>query len=210
MLKMSVNIILLSVFFLSGCSTSYYITTKPSGADVTIMNKIHGVSPYSVKYSNSGGKTVNCIIKKDGYKTISTTLGPQGGSIHFDLEDLSPTTFVKTFEPAWASVQIRKDYSFDSAWNNVLDLFVRKFDIAILEKESGYVRTNWVYTWTGSLRDDYRVRVTAKFNPERNKVDIKSEANYKRPNGGWVQGSDTALLQTLKADVMGSIGRISR
>jgi hypothetical protein len=79
----------------------------------------------------------------------------------------------------------------------------------VLSKENGYMRTTWLYSWTGQLRQDYRVRVTIKFSPDHKKVDVKSEANYQSKNG-WITGSDTALLQTLKTDLMSTVGRVTR
>ncbi len=55
----------------------------------------------------------------------------------------------------------------------------------------------------------YSERVTIKFSFDKSKVEIKSEADYQRASG-WVIGSDTALLQTLKADIMGIVGRVTR
>lgn len=120
-----------------------------------------------------------------------------------------PGSFVKTMEPGWVTIEVREDISYDKAWAGVVDLIVRKFEAEILSKENGYLRTTWLYTWMGELREDYRVRVTVKFAPDRIKVDIKSEANYLR-EGNWIIGSDTAVLQTLKADIMGIVGRVTR
>ncbi|MHA1228208.1 MAG: hypothetical protein ACTSPV_15800 [Candidatus Hodarchaeales archaeon] len=86
---------------------------------------------------------------------------------------------------------------------------MKKFDLEILSKENGYLRTGWLYSWTGELREDYRVRVTIKFSRDRSKVEVKSEANYLTEKG-WIIGSDTALLRTLKTDIMGTIGRVTR
>ena len=54
-----------------------------------------------------------------------------------------------------------------------------------------------------------RVRVTLKFNPERDNVQVKSEAQYGGP-GNWVLGYDSQLISTLKTDLMGQIGRVTR
>jgi hypothetical protein len=221
--------ILLTVFLLAGCgSTKYTITTNPIGADVEVNKIPRGMSPIFVEYSNKRSKSVPLRIRKDGYKTIDTMLGPSGGVINFNLEKFEansnteiiiidnsspeprfPSSFVRTLEPSWASIQLSKNITYLTSWNHVLDIFIRKFDIAFMEKRSGYIRTNWIHTSTGTVRADYRVRVTAKFNVEKTKVDIKTEANYQQGNG-WVQGSDTDLLQTIKADVMGAVGRITR
>jgi hypothetical protein len=53
------------------------------------------------------------------------------------------------------------------------------------------------------------VRVTIKFSPDHRKLDVKSEAQF-HTNTGWVLGTDEALLQTLKTDIMGSVGRSTR
>jgi hypothetical protein len=57
--------------------------------------------------------------------------------------------------------------------------------------------------------ENYRVRVTAKFSPDHTKVEVKSEAEYGGA-GRWIAGYDTRLLETLKTDIMGNIGRTTR
>jgi hypothetical protein len=116
-----------------------------------------------------------------------------------------PTTFIKTFEPTWATIELREDVTYDKAWQSLLDILIRQFDIEMSQKENGYVRTGWVYTWTGAYTEWYRVRVTAKFSENRRILEIKSEAYYK----DYV-GTDTRLLETIKTDIMGTIGRITR
>jgi hypothetical protein len=122
---------------------------------------------------------------------------------------MAPESFIKSMEPAWASMEIRTDVPYDKAWSSVVDLLVKRFDLEILEKDDGYIRTSWLYTWTGEMRENYRVRVTIKFNERKTKVEVKSEAHYGGA-GKWVVGSDTRLLSTFKTDIMGSIGRTTR
>jgi hypothetical protein len=59
------------------------------------------------------------------------------------------------------------------------------------------------------VRENYRVRVTAKFSPDHKLVEIKSEAEYGGA-GDWISGYDTRLLETIKTDVMGKVGRTTR
>lgn len=128
----------------------------------------------------------------------------------------APKTFVKTMEPSWATVELREDMQFEDAWNKVVDMLVKRFDLEMLSKNDGYMRTTWLYTWTGALTDYYRVRVTIKFAPDKKKVEVKSEAEYYEMSqwpgqpGQWVQGTDTKLLETLKTDIMGTVGRTTR
>ncbi len=122
---------------------------------------------------------------------------------------MAPKTFVKTMEPTWATVELRTDVPFDTAWAAVVDTLVKRFDLEVLSKNDGYIRTGWLYTWTGKVMENYRVRVTAKFSPDQTKCEIKSEAEYGGA-GRWVMGYDSRLLATIKTDVMGTIGRTTR
>lgn len=122
---------------------------------------------------------------------------------------VAPQSFVKTLEPTWASVELRTEVDYDQAWEVIIDTLVKRFDLEVLSKENGYFRTNWLYTWTGRLNERYRVRVTGKFSPDRKKVELKSEAEF-GGSGYWVQGYDTRLLNTIKSDIMGTIGRTTR
>jgi hypothetical protein len=122
---------------------------------------------------------------------------------------MAPRSFVKTLEPAWTSVELRSDVSYDQGWETVIDTLVKRFDMEVLSRQDGYARTTWLYTWTGKVDENYRVRVTAKFSPDRKKVELKSEAEYGGP-GSWRMGYDSRLLETIKSDIMGSIGRTTR
>ena len=108
-------------------------------------------------------------------------------------------------EPTWTSIELQEDLSFDKAWETVLDILIRKFDIEVSQKDNGYIRTGWLYTWTGNYTKKYRVRVTIKFQYEKGSIDIKSEAYYNDR-----VGFDNNLLQTIKTDIMGTVGRITR
>jgi len=127
----------------------------------------------------------------------------------------APTTFVRTMEPSWNTVEIRKDVSGDQAWDAVVDLAARRFDIEVLSKEDGYLRTGWLYSWTGKINQFYKVRSVIKFSPSKNKVEVKSEAQYYRPGiagigQGWLMGTDERLTSTMRTDIMGKVGRTTR
>jgi len=122
---------------------------------------------------------------------------------------IAPNTFVKTMEPTWGSIELRTDVTYEQAWETVVDTLVKRFDMEVLSRQDGYIRTNWIYTWTGTIDENYRVRVTAKFPSDRKRLDIKSEAEFGGP-GRWAMGYDTRLLETIKSDIMGKIGRTTR
>ena len=120
-----------------------------------------------------------------------------------------PKYFVKAIDGGtWSSILIREDLTYDRAFNEVIDICAKRFEMDMISKEGGYGRTNWIYTWNtkGKHTKKYRVRVSFKFSPDRTKVDIKTEAEY----GGdprWIRGFDTRLLQTIKQDISGVVAR---
>ena len=74
-----------------------------------------------------------------------------------------------------------------------------------------FITTGWVYNWNkkGAYTQKYRVRATIKLSPSGENLDIKSEAQY-GGQSGWKSGFDDRLLQTLKSDISGVIGRVAR
>ena len=128
----------------------------------------------------------------------------------------APKTFVKTMSPGWSAIEIREGITYEVAWESVVDLIARKLDIEILSREDGYLRTGWLYSWTGKLTEVYKVRAVVKFSPNKKVVEIKSEAQYFTKGtcftfgAGWVMGTDERLTTTLKTDIMGKVGRTTR
>lgn len=122
-----------------------------------------------------------------------------------------PESFVQGVEPTWASIEIKEEINAEKAWQEVVDVLAKKFELEMISREGGYVRTSWIYTWwkVGELTSNYRVRAIVKFSADWKKVDIKTEANYLRGDV-WVVGFDTRLLQTVKTDIMGVVGRTTR
>lgn len=123
----------------------------------------------------------------------------------------TPESFVQATEPTWASIEIREDMSSEKAWQEVVDVLAKKFELEMISREGGYVRTSWIYTWwkVGEFTTNYRVRAIVKFSADWETVDIKTEANYLKGNI-WIVGFDTRLLQTIKTDIMGVVGRTTR
>ncbi len=120
-----------------------------------------------------------------------------------------PASFLHTPEPGWATIELRQDLDGDDAWEQVVDILARRLELEMVARDGGYVRTSWLYTWLGDYSENYRVRVIAKFSPDGKTVGVKSEANYLTKNG-WLVGTDTQLLETIKTDVMGVVGRTTR
>lgn len=120
----------------------------------------------------------------------------------------APKSFKKAYDGGnWSTVMVREDLSYDRAFGEVMDVIGRQFELDMISKEGGYLRTNWIYTWNkkGKYTEKYRTRVVIKFSSDKSRVDIKSEAEF----GGeprWEKGFDTALLTQVKQDIMGVVG----
>lgn len=139
------------------------------------------------------------------FRTLSAAVLAGG----LGLAGCMPENFIQTTEAGWCSVEIG-NLSYDDAWNRCVDVVARKFDLdAPLSKDSGYLRTCWMYNWTGAPTPTYRVRATLKFSPDRKTVDIKTEAEC-ASGGRWVAGTDTRLTETMKSDIMGVVSRTTR
>lgn len=120
-----------------------------------------------------------------------------------------PRSFSSHSPPGWTSIEIRDGVGYDRAWQAVNSFLVRDFDLALVEKEIGYVRTEWLNYWTGIYLENYRVRAMVKFSDRRDKIEVKTEAFHF--NGkSWVPGTDSRLAANLTTGLMGLVGRTIR
>lgn len=122
---------------------------------------------------------------------------------------MAPQSFTKMAEPGWSAIEIREGMSYDESWRIVFNLLSRTFDIDVAMKEEGYLRTEWLYSWSGRYDPAYTVRITVKFSDDRKRLDVKSEALL-GIGTSRVLGVDTRLASTVKTDLMGTIGRTTR
>lgn len=117
-----------------------------------------------------------------------------------------PSGFIQTTEVGWSTIQIRGDVTFEKAFEEVLDVVAKRFEMDVISKEGAYARSQWSYRWGAIEGSSYRTRVTFKFSPDKTKVDLKTEAEWAVGNR-WLVGYDTRLLETIKQDIMGVVGR---
>lgn len=123
----------------------------------------------------------------------------------------STTDFVQTSVVSWSSIPLRDNISVDEAWDEVIDVIAKKFEMELISKDGLYARTGWFYTWNlkGVYTRNYRNRVIIKFSPDKETVNVKAEAQYGK-RGKWKNGFDSRLLRTIKQDIMGVVGRTTR
>lgn len=127
------------------------------------------------------------------------------------LVGCAPKTFVKS-SPGWKVIELREGLSdkYDEAWQTTVDTVARDWDIEIIDKDSGYLRTAWLHGISGGSYERYRGRITVKYPkvvaPE--KVEVKTEAQWleDRPLG-WVSGFDTSFERDVFTALSGRLGR---
>jgi len=124
-----------------------------------------------------------------------------------------PDTFQRTLDEAgvWKTIEVREDLSKDDLWRSVVDSIAQKFDLEVVEKDSGYLRTSWKYTAVrGHITPMYRSRIVLKIpGGSREIVQVKCESNWTQ-GYGWIVGYDTRVLEDVYGDIQGRVGRVRR
>ena len=101
------------------------------------------------------------------------------------------------------------DLTRDDAWRLIADTLAKNYDIEVINKDSGYIRTGWMFTRTGKVNERYRTKIIAKIPLSDDRVEIKTEAHWLSDNG-WVAGYDTIMMEEVYSDIQGSVGRVTR
>jgi hypothetical protein len=122
----------------------------------------------------------------------------------------APSTFVKGQSAGWKTIvlndTVKGDYN--AAWSKTVDTIARDYDIEMLEKESGYLRTGWKYGISGATYNRYRGRITIKYGdtetPEQ--VEVKTDAQW-LGDQMWVEGFDKTFNRDVYVNLSGILGR---
>jgi uncharacterized lipoprotein len=107
----------------------------------------------------------------------------------------------------WATIPFSERVDYGLLWEDATSLIAKRFEIEMVTRESGYIRTKWDYRFAtdGQTVTNYRTRVTLKISEKRRNIEVKSEAE-KLDDKYWIQGCDTRVLETMKQDLQGISG----
>ena len=107
----------------------------------------------------------------------------------------------------WAKIQINENLSYDQAFNIALELVSDKYEMEMISRDGGYMRSAWnnLLDRKGKKIKDQRCRVTIKFNHDRTQIQVKTEAQ-KMKNDEWIDGTDSELATQIKEDLRGVLG----
>lgn len=123
----------------------------------------------------------------------------------------APSSFVKT-TAGWKTIEFNENIKgFDDAWQKCIDTIARDYDIEMMDKNSGYMRTAWIYGISGGMYNRYRGRITVKFSQltEPTTVDVKTEAQWltNESTGIWTPGFDRTFQRDVYTALSGRLGR---
>jgi len=119
----------------------------------------------------------------------------------------APPSFMRMDKQYWEAVNIKPSIKYDEAWDRVIYIITKKFELEMISKEDGYVRSAYgpSYFTEDLQRDNYQVRIVAKFTPNRKKVEFKIESRV-WDGKIWQNGSDIRVAANMRKDFLNSLG----
>jgi hypothetical protein len=118
----------------------------------------------------------------------------------------APDSFMRMTKQFWEVVEIKSSVKYDDAWQRVIYIVTKKFELEMISKEDGYVRSAYgpSYFSEDITNDKYQVRIVAKFTPDRRKVEYKIESRI-WDGKIWLNGSDVRVAANMKKDFVNSL-----
>ncbi len=125
----------------------------------------------------------------------------------------APASFVKGHSAGWKTIELNDSlrHNYDLSWQKTVDTIARDYDIEMMDRSSGYMRTSWLYGISGGTYNRYRGRITIKYpevtKPE--KVEVKTDAQWLQDTyyGVWQQGWDRSFNREVFTTLSGRLGR---
>ena len=124
----------------------------------------------------------------------------------------APRTFMRQ-APGWKAIELHEGLrgDYDAAWQKTVDTITKSWDIEMLDKDSGYIRTAWLHGISGGDYVRYRGRLTVKY-PEiqdPRMLEVRTQAQWlENPGRGvWITGVDTMYERDVYTALAGRLGR---
>lgn len=119
----------------------------------------------------------------------------------------APDSFMRMTKQYWEVIDIKPTIKYDDAWERVIYIITKKFELEMISKEDGYVRSAFgpSYFTEDMQNDKYQVRIVAKFSPDRKRLEFKIEARV-WDGKIWQNGSDVRIAANMRKDFLNSLG----
>ncbi|NUN68122.1 MAG: hypothetical protein HUU02_00245 [Bacteroidetes bacterium] len=121
----------------------------------------------------------------------------------------APDSFMQMNRQYWESMDLKPSVKYDDAWQRVIYIITKKFELEMISKEDGYVRSAYGQSYfTEDLQNErYQIRIVAKFTPDRKKLEFKIESRV-WDGKIWHNGSDVRVAANMRKDFLNSIGDV--
>ncbi len=119
----------------------------------------------------------------------------------------APDSFMQMERQYWETIEVKPTISYDDAWQRVIYIITKKFELEMISREDGYVRSGYGQSYfTEDLHNDkYQIRIVAKFTPDRKRLEFKIESRV-WDGKIWKNGSDVRVAANMQKDFMNSLG----
>lgn len=119
----------------------------------------------------------------------------------------APDSFMRMTKQYWEVVDLKPTIRYDDAWQRMIYIITKKFELEMISKEDGYVRSAFgpSYFTEDMQNDKYQVRIVAKFTPDKKRMEFKIESRIW--DGKIFQnGSDVRVAANMRLDFLYSLG----
>lgn len=121
----------------------------------------------------------------------------------------APESFMQMNKQYWESMDVKASVKFDDAWQRVIYIITKKFELEMISKEDGYVRSSYSQSYFSEdmHNERYQIRIVAKFTPDKKKFEFKIESRM-WDGKIWHNGSDVRVAANMRKDFQNSIGDV--
>lgn len=121
----------------------------------------------------------------------------------------APDSFMQMNRQYWELMDVKPSYKYEDAWQRVIYIITKKFELEMISKEDGYVRSAYGQSYfTEDIQNErYQIRIVAKFTPDRHKFEFKIESRM-WDGKIWHNGSDIRVAANMRKDFLNSIGEV--
>ncbi len=119
----------------------------------------------------------------------------------------APDSFMQMNKQYWEVMTIKQGIGYEDAWQRVIYIITKKFELEMISKEDGYVRSAFgpSYFSEDLLNDKYQIRIVAKFTPDKKRLEFKIESRI-WDGKMWRNGSDVRVAANMRRDFRNSLG----
>lgn len=121
----------------------------------------------------------------------------------------APESFMQMNRQYWESMDVKASVKYDDAWQRVIYIITKKFELEMISKEDGYVRSAYSQSYFSEdmQNERYQIRIVAKFTPDKKKFEFKIESRM-WDGKIWHNGSDVRVAANMRKDFQNSIGDV--